>query len=161
MEYVQGPAKPKVECIMCALRDNDEQVKIIKVYQDDIIFVVLNIYPYNPGHLMVCLNRHVLKFTELTKTEILHIFRAIQGLQLLLDDVYHPRGYNIGINQGKEAGASIDHIHWHIVPRFPSELGYIDIIGNTRVVIEELETVKKKIEEKITLYLNKEFFKDF
>ena len=57
MEYVQGKAKPNVDCIICALRHNDEKVKILKVYQDDIIFVVLNIYPYNPGHLMVCLNK--------------------------------------------------------------------------------------------------------
>ena len=110
---------------------------------------------------MVCLNRHVMKFTELTKLEIMHIFRAIQGLQLLLDDLYHPHGYNIGLNQGKTAGASLDHIHWHVVPRFPSELGYIDIVGNTRIAVEGLDSVKKKIEEKIDTYLNKEFFEKY
>lgn len=160
MEYVQG-ARPRVDCILCSIRDNDERVQSLKVYQDDIIFVVLNIYPYNIGHLMVCLNRHVMKFTELTKLEIMHIFRAIQGLQLLLDDLYHPHGYNIGLNQGKTAGASLDHIHWHVVPRFPSELGYIDIVGNTRIAVEGLDSVKKKIEEKIDKYLNKEFFEKY
>ncbi len=160
MEYVQG-ARPRVDCILCSIRDNDERVQSLKVYQDDIIFVVLNIYPYNIGHLMVCLNRHVMKFSELTKLEIMHIFRAIQGLQLLLDDLYHPHGYNIGLNQGKTAGASLDHIHWHVVPRFPSELGYIDIIGNTRIAVEGLDSVKKKIEEKIDKYLNKEFFEKY
>jgi ATP adenylyltransferase len=160
LEYVQG-ARPRVDCILCSIRDNDERVQSLKVYQDDIIFVVLNIYPYNIGHLMVCLNRHVMKFTELTKLEIMHIFRAIQGLQLLLDDLYHPHGYNIGLNQGKTAGASLDHIHWHVVPRFPSELGYIDIVGNTRIAVEGLDSVKKKIEEKIDTYLNKEFFEKY
>ena len=160
MEYVQG-ARPRVDCILCSIRDDDERVQSLKVYQDDIIFVVLNIYPYNIGHLMICLNRHVMKFTELTKLEIMHIFRAIQGLQLLLDDLYHPHGYNIGLNQGKTAGASLDHIHWHVVPRFPSELGYIDIVGNTRIAVEGLDSVKKKIEEKIDKYLNKEFFEKY
>ena len=143
---------------MCAIRDNDERVQTLKVYQDDLIFIVVNIFPYNVGHLMVCLNRHIMKFTELTKQEIIHIFRAIQGLQLLLDELYHPHGYNIGLNQGKNAGASIDHIHWHVVPRFPAELGYIDIIGNSRIAVEGLDSVKKKVEEKIDKYINKEFF---
>ncbi len=110
---------------------------------------------------MVCLNRHIKNFTDVTKKEIVHIFRTIQGLQLLLNELYSPHGYNIGLNQGKNAGASIDHIHWHVVPRFPSELGYIDIVGNTRVVVEGLDSVKKKIEEKINNYLNKEFFDNY
>ena len=110
---------------------------------------------------MVCLNRHIKNLTDVTKKEIVHIFRAIQGLQLLLNELYSPHGYNIGLNQGKDAGASIDHIHWHLVPRFPSELGYIDIIGNARVVVEGLDSVKNKIEVKINNYLNKEFFDNF
>ncbi len=150
-----------MECILCALRDDDERVVSLKVYQDEVIFIVLNIYPYNIGHLMVCLNRHVMNFTELTKEEISHVFRSIQGLQLLLNDLYKPHGYNIGLNQGKNAGASIDHIHWHVVPRFPSELGYIDIVGNTRIAVEGLDSVKKKIENKIDKYLNPEFFENF
>ena len=150
-----------MECILCALRDDDDRVVSLKVYQDEVIFIVLNIYPYNIGHLMVCLNRHVMNFTELTKEEISHVFRSIQGLQLLLNDLYKPHGYNIGLNQGKNAGASIDHIHWHVVPRFPSELGYIDIVGNTRIAVEGLDSVKKKIENKIDKYLNPEFFENF
>ena len=110
---------------------------------------------------MVCLNRHIKEFTGVTKQEITHIFRAIQGLQFLLDEVYHPHGYNIGLNQGKPAGASINHIHWHVVPRFPSELGFIDIVGKSRIAVEGLNAVKKKIEEKVEKYLSKEFFENF
>ena len=80
---------------------------------------------------------------------------------MLLDDLYNPKGYNIGINQGKIAGGSIEHIHIHIVPRYSSELGYIDIVGKTRVVPEGLSSVKKKLEERIDNYLNTEFFKNF
>jgi len=140
---------------------NDERVVLLKIYEDEICFVVLNLYPFNPGHLMCVPNRHITKFTELTKEELLHLNRTIQGLQLLLDELYHPKGYNIGINQGKEAGASIEHLHFHLVPRYGSELGYIDIFSKTRVVPEGLDSVRKKLTDNIDRFLNKEFFEKF
>lgn len=140
---------------------NDERVVLLKIYEDEICFVVLNLYPFNPGHLMCVPNRHITKFTELTKEEILHLNRTIQGLQLLLDELYNPRGYNIGINQGKDAGASIEHLHFHLVPRYGSELGYIDIFSKTRIVPEGLDSVRKKLKNNIDKFLNKEFFEEF
>lgn len=110
---------------------------------------------------MIVTQRHITKFLDLTKEELLHITRAIQGIQLLLNDLYSPKGYNIGINQGRNAGGSIEHLHFHLIPRYGSELGFIDIVGKTRVLPEGLEAVKKKIEENIHQYLNKEFFKNF
>lgn len=133
----------------------------LKVYEDDLCFIVLNLYPYNPAHLMIVTQRHITKFLDLTKEELLHITRAIQGIQLLLNDLYNPKGYNIGINQGKNAGGSIEHLHFHLIPRYGSELGFIDIVGKTRVLPEGLEAVKKKIEENINKYLNREFFENF
>ncbi|MFX0057196.1 MAG: HIT family protein [Candidatus Hodarchaeota archaeon] len=161
LEYVQGKTRPKVECILCSVRNNDERVVTLKIYEDDLIFISLNIYPYNPGHLMVVPNRHLINLTDLTKKESIHIMRTMQGLQMLLDDLYSPKGYNIGVNQGKIAGGSIEHLHFHIVPRFGSELGYIDIIGKTRVIPEGLESVKEKLEKSIKKYLNMGFFEDF
>ncbi len=161
LEYVQGKNRPDIECILCGVRDNDERVKSLKIYQDKILFISLNLYPYNPGHLMVIPNRHVSRFIELYRDEIMHITRAIQGLQLLLDDIYQPHGYNIGMNEGKIAGGSIDHLHFHIVPRYGAELGFIDIVGKTRVLPEGLNAVKKKLEEKISLFLNNNFFEKY
>ncbi|MCK4481541.1 MAG: HIT domain-containing protein, partial [Candidatus Lokiarchaeota archaeon] len=138
LDYVQGKARPNVDCILCAVRDNDERVRSLKIYEDNICFIVLNLYPYNPAHLMVVTQRHISKFIELVKDELIHITRTIQGIQLLLDDLYSPKGYNIGINQGRDAGGSIEHLHFHIVPRYGSELGFIDIVGNTRVLPEGL-----------------------
>jgi ATP adenylyltransferase len=161
LDYVQGKSRPQVECILCSIRDNDDRVVSLKIYDDNLVFISLNLYPYNPGHLLIVPNRHVLSFTDLSKKEILHISRTIQGLQLLLDDLYNPKGYNIGINQGRDAGASIEHIHFHLVPRFVSELGYIDIIGKTRVLPEGLESVKQKLTQNIKNYMTKEFYEQF
>ncbi|MFX1418397.1 MAG: HIT domain-containing protein [Promethearchaeota archaeon] len=161
LDYVQGKARPNVDCILCAVKENDERVKSLKIYEDDICFVLLNLYPYNPAHLMVATSQHKTKILELTKPEILHIFRAIQGLQLMVNDLYNPKGYNIGINQGKDAGGSIDHLHFHIVPRYGSELGFIDIVGETRILPEGLEAVKKKLENNISKYLTNEFFENY
>ncbi|TFG16272.1 MAG: HIT domain-containing protein [Promethearchaeota archaeon] len=161
LDYVQGKSRPEVDCILCAVRDNDERVVTLKIYEDTHIFISLNLYPYNPGHMMIIPNRHVISFLELTKEEIIHINRTIQGIQLLLDDLYNPKGYNIGINQGIIAGASIEHLHIHIVPRYGAELGYIDIVGKTRVVVESLESVKQKLIHNIPKFLNKEFYESF
>ncbi|MFX1312965.1 MAG: HIT family protein [Promethearchaeota archaeon] len=161
LDYVQGKARPKVDCILCSVRDNDSRVKSLKIYEDDICFIVLNLYPYNPAHVMIVTKRHITKFLDLTKKEMIHLTRAIQGIQLLINDLYHPKGYNLGLNQGRVAGGSIEHLHIHLIPRYGSELGFIDIVGKTRVLPEGLEAVKKKIEQKIDKYLNKEFFKNY
>jgi ATP adenylyltransferase len=136
-------------------------VVTLKVYEDEIIFISLNLYPYNPGHLMIIPNRHITSFLELSKEEIVHINRTIQGIQLLLDSLYSPKGYNIGINQGIIAGGSIEHLHIHIVPRYGAELGYIDIVGKTRVVPEGMDSVKQKLEANIHKFLNSEFYENF
>ena len=161
LDYVQGKARPNVDCILCAVRDNDERVENLKIYEDDMCFIVLNLYPYNPAHLLIVTRRHITKFLELTKKEMLHITRAIQGIQLLINNLYNPKGYNLGLNQGRDAGGSIEHLHIHLVPRYGSELGFIDIVGKTRVLPEGLKAVKKKIEENINKYLNKEFFENY
>ena len=70
LDYVQGKDRPDVECILCSVRDNDEKVKSLKIYQDDIVFVVLNLYPYNPAHSMVVPNRHVQKFSDLISSAL-------------------------------------------------------------------------------------------
>ena len=161
LDYIQGKARPNVDCILCAVRDNDERVKSLKIYEDNLCFIVLNLYPYNPAHLMIVTHRHLTKFIELTKEELVHINRTIQGIQLLLDDLYSPKGYNIGINQGRDAGGSIEHLHFHVIPRYGSELGFIDIIGETRVLPESLDSVKLKLENIIHQFLNEEFFNNF
>lgn len=110
---------------------------------------------------MIVPNKHITQFTELSKEEIIHLMRTVQGTQMLLDHIYIPKGYNIGINQGSIAGGSIEHLHVHVVPRYSSELGYIDIVAETRVVPEGLNSVKEKLEQNINKFLNQKFFENF
>ena len=161
LDYVQGKKRPNVKCVLCAVRDDDDRVKSLKYYQDDLIFISLNLYHYNPAHSMVVPNRHVVDFTRLSKKESLRIFRAIQGLQMMLNDLYSPKGYNIGINQGKNAGGSIKHLHFHVVPRYGAELGYIDIVGKSRIVVEGLDSVMEKMNKNVSRFLTPEFFERF
>lgn len=161
LDYVQGKARPDIDCILCGIRDDDERVVSLKVYQDDLAFVTLNLYPYNPGHIMCVPNRHVLRYIDLTKEEVLHCSRIIQGLMMMLDDIYNPHGYNVGMNQGRNAGASIEHIHFHVVPRYGAELGFIDIVGGARITPEGLESVEGKIKAKMDEFLNERFFEQF
>ena len=154
LDYAKGK-RPKVDCILCAIRENDERVTSLKIYQDDILFVSLNLYPYNPGHLMVVPNKHVENFEDLTREERNHLFNVILATQQLLRDELTPTGFNVGYNQGEFSGASIKHIHAHVVPRYPSELGFMDIIGKTKVIVESVSSIEKKLKPKIAEYIKK------
>ena len=161
LDYVRKNDRPNVECILCSVRDNDKNVRNLKIYQDEIAFTCLNLYPYNPGHLLIVPHRHIRSFRELNKKEAIHITRLIQGVQILMEEVLNSTGFNIGINEGPNSGASIDHLHYHLVPRYSNELGFIDITAGTRVVIEGLDSIMKRLKEKISDYINNDFFKRY
>ena len=146
LDYVKGVKRPKVPCIFCSIINNEEEVVSLTIYQDDIVLVCLNLYPYNPGHLIVLPIRHIEDFRELEDKEIIHLSNTIKKCQNMLDDLFHPTGYNIGLNIGENSGASIKHLHYHIVPRYRSELGFIDIIGKTKIVVENVSEILKKME---------------
>ena len=142
-----------MECIFCAVRDDNPQVQAWKVYQERDLYISLNLFPYNSGHLMVIPTRHVESFAELSEDERNRIFYVIIQCQLLLKELFSPIGFNVGWNQGRAAGASIQHIHVHIVPRYQTELGYIDIIGKTKIIIEPLSEVLRKIQARVKEFI--------
>ncbi|MHA1340311.1 MAG: HIT family protein [Promethearchaeota archaeon] len=154
LDYVQGTKRPKVNCILCEIVKGSDKVENLKIYQDNLAFICLNLYPYNPGHLMICPVRHITDFRELTDEEILHIMNLIKKCEDMLAEIYNPTGFNIGLNQGSFSGASIAHLHFHLLPRFKSELGYIDIIGKTRVVVEGVYSVYNKLIKLRSKYFN-------
>ena len=140
--YVKGE-RPS-GCILCLIRDRDEAVVDLSVHRDPLFIAAVNLYPYNPGHLLVFPTRHLTDLRELTPEEEAHLARLTRYLLDELDGLYHAGGYNLGYNMGRAAGASIDHLHLHIIPRFPNELGIADLLAGKRVLVESpLETARR------------------
>ncbi|HME51929.1 MAG TPA: HIT domain-containing protein [Candidatus Lokiarchaeia archaeon] len=144
--YVTG-GKPDVPCILCAVRDKEIESRVL--YQDDIVFIILNSYPFNPGHLMIMPSRHVERWRDLTDEETTVIVAFIKKTQELLENEFGCQSFNFGVNEGPQSGASISHLHVQVVPRFKSELGFIDVIGKTRAVIYTMDEVFEKLAGKL------------
>lgn len=136
MEYVQGK-RPQVECILCAIINHDQRVVDSSVFSSQLMTVSLNLYPYNPGHLMIFPNRHIEHFEDLSKDEVIEMHRLTILSMQVLQKLYQPQGFNIGYNLGERSGASIKHLHRHIVPRYNNELGFIDILSGSKILVED------------------------
>ena len=111
-------------------------------------FVILNKYPYNNGHLMVVPQRHVARLADLDADEAQDLMRLTQTAERVLTQVYAPHGFNMGVNLGKPAGAGIeDHLHVHIVPRWNGDTNFMSVVGETRVLPEELPATATRLRE--------------
>lgn len=127
-------AKPAKECPFCAgPRKSDEDALIC--WRGTYVFAVLNLYPYNTGHLMICPYRHVSYITDLSDDELFEFEKATTLAMTVMKNVSHPDGWNIGINQGEVAGAGVaDHLHQHVVPRWNGDANFMPIIAQTRTM---------------------------
>ena len=134
--YVRGK-KPDVDCILCAVISKDPRVKSLEIFRARRFTVCANLYPYSPGHLLIFPNRHIQDVREFTGIEARELFRLEKKTLDVLDKVYHPHGYNMGYNIGEWSGNSIKHLHLHIVPRYRNELGFVDIITESRIIVDD------------------------
>ncbi|MDH7483276.1 MAG: HIT domain-containing protein [Spirochaetales bacterium] len=133
--YLRG--KRPDGCILCLIRDGSPDVDRLVVHETARFLVTLNLYPYNPGHLLVFPKRHVLDLRELDRDESLEQDQIVRLCLDVLDRYGKPSAYNIGYNMGLNAGASIDHLHLHIIPRYPREIGIAELIGGARVLVQD------------------------
>jgi ATP adenylyltransferase len=141
--YIKDGTNRK-ECILCSIAGGDAEVGKLLVTQGEHIAVCVNKFPYNPGHLMIFPRRHITDVRSLEEFEELELNRLVREALGILDSLYSPSGYNIGYNMGEFAGASIAHLHMHVIPRYQNELGYIDIIGGAKIIVEDpVETMKR------------------
>jgi|SRR5581483_8113432 len=126
-------------CVFCGLADD------LILTRGRTCFVVLNLYPYNNGHLMVVPTRHVGTLHASTPEELDELMRLTRHAEIALTEAYTPQGINVGINLGRPAGAGVvDHLHIHVVPRWTGDTNFMSVIGNVRVLPEELgETAKR------------------
>lgn len=147
MPYAKGKNRPNVECILCAIVDKDDKVERLEVHRTKLFTISLNLYPYSPGHLMIFPNRHIVDVRELNSEEVLEL-HSLQCLSFeVLTHAYQPRGFNVGYNMGESSGASIPHLHLHVVPRYPRELGFMDVIGGSRIIIEDPNVTQVRLLE--------------
>ena len=142
-----------VFCSMSGINAGNPDNLIIDI--GDLTFTVLNLYPYNNGHLMVVPNRHTNDFSSLTEKEGFEIFQKLQLAEKALKLVYAPEGFNLGANLGKVSGAGIDeHIHFHIVPRWNGDTNFMPVLGEVKVISQDLLVTKKKLKEAYSIILN-------
>jgi ATP adenylyltransferase len=139
----------KSKCIFCQMVDLDPFDKDnLLVHQGKLAFIVLNLYPYNNGHLMIVPKRHTNDFPRLTKDELSECMELLQKSEIALRKVLSPHGFNIGANIGRVSGAGIEeHIHLHIVPRWNGDTNFMPVIGEVKVISQDLLETKLKLIE--------------
>jgi ATP adenylyltransferase len=125
-------------CVLCRARDHASEVEslVIKVAQHN--FVLMNLYPYTSGHVMIAPRRHVARLSEATPDELSEMMALARRCEDVLQQVYKPEGMNLGMNVGKPAGAGVaGHIHLHVVPRWVGDTNFMTVVGETRVIPED------------------------
>ncbi|WP_239073208.1 HIT family protein [Sediminihabitans luteus] len=149
MVYIGGQDKPadgtSDACPFCRLPGRSDEEALI-VARGDACFVVLNLYPYNAGHLMVLPYRHVADYTDLTDEETHELARLTQTAMRVVREVSAPAGFNLGMNQGEVAGAGIAaHLHQHVVPRWLGDANFLPVVGRTKAVPELLSDTRARL----------------
>lgn len=148
MVYISGAEKPAEGydkpsgCPFCvAPKASAEESLVVKKGEN--VFAVLNLYPYNPGHLMVCPYRHVADYTDLDPAETVELAEFTQSAMRVVRAVSSPHGFNLGMNQGSVAGAGIAaHLHQHVVPRWGGDTNFMPVIGRTKVLPQLLHDTR-------------------
>jgi ATP adenylyltransferase len=148
LAYVAGASGEKDACIFCKVseRGGREDLDDLIVARGRSTYVILNLYPYNSGHLMIVPDRHVADLATATPEELSELMRFTRRAEMAVTEAYAPQGINIGINLGRTAGAGIvGHLHVHLVPRWNGDTNFMSVVGNVRVLPEDLGSAAKKL----------------
>jgi ATP adenylyltransferase len=142
--YVTSSTDPDPDCIFCHTSQpgRDELV----LFRGQVCYVILNLYPYTNGHLMVVPNRHAANLATLSADEQAELMRLTRRAEIAITEAYVPQGINVGINLGKAAGAGVPgHLHVHLVPRWSGDTNFMTAIAETRVLPEDLGESARKL----------------
>ena len=152
MQYVAGAAKSE-GCIFCEKWKAGEDAENLLLCRGETCFTILNLFPYNNGHLMVVPVRHVADIVDLAPAEHAEMFRQMQRAVTALRETMRPHGFNVGFNLGQAAGAGIaDHLHLHVVPRWTGDTNFMPVLGDTRVISEALEETYRKLKKELSCH---------
>lgn len=135
------------KCIFCEAVEKDiSDINNLVVHKSKNTLVMLNLYPYNNGHLMIVPNRHFDSLDQITKDESHELIEELILAEKVLRKIYDPHGFNVGANLGRAGGAGIDdHIHFHIVPRWNGDTNFMPVIGEVKVISQDLAETKKRL----------------
>jgi ATP adenylyltransferase len=137
LSYVTGASGGDPACVFCDALTAEQHELVLT--RGRFCYAILNLYPYNGGHLMVALNRHVGTLAATTPDERTELMQLTRRAEIALTEAYTPQGINIGVNIGRPAGAGVlDHLHVHLVPRWNGDTNFMTVVGNTRVLPEDL-----------------------
>ena len=132
-------------CVFCDALQSESGRALI-VGEGQTCFVILNLYPYNSGHLMIVPRRHVGTLAALESTEVSELAQLTRRAEIALTEAYQPQGINVGMNLGRPAGAGVlDHLHVHLVPRWTGDTNFMSVVGNVRVLPEELPRTAERL----------------
>ncbi len=158
MDYLWTPwryayvstAEKATGCVFCnAVAANDDEKTLI-IYRGKLCFVILNAYPYTPGHVMIVPYAHLDELRKLPAEAASEMMTLSQRMESLLRELYHPDGINLGMNIGKAAGAGIaGHIHMHVLPRWVADANFMSVVGETRILPETLEETWKRMTKEL------------
>jgi ATP adenylyltransferase len=147
LKYIENADKV-MGCIFCSfpaqgeLHDKDNLI----VHRGTHAFIILNAFPYSNGHLMVVPFRHTSSMNDYSNDEMLDVMHLTRLSIRLLEEAFHPNGFNLGVNMGRVAGAGIaDHLHWHIVPRWNGDTNFMPVLADVRVIPESLSVVYDRL----------------
>jgi len=145
--YVTEASSVMPGCIFCEALARGEDEPLL-IHRGARAFVILNKFPYNNGHLMVVPNAHVGRLAQLDAVGLGEIMTLTQASERALTAIYRPHGFNMGLNLGKPAGAGVlDHLHLHVVPRWDGDTNFMSVVGETRVLPEELPQTAARLRD--------------
>jgi ATP adenylyltransferase len=146
MSYVSTAGEPEAACVFCSALASSDDRRALILHRGRHAFLILNAFPYASGHLMAVLTRHVGTLETATADELAEAMTLVQTGTRALQAAYHPDGFNVGLNQGRVAGAGVlGHLHLHLVPRWNGDTNFMPVIGDTRVLPESLEATYDRL----------------
>ena len=145
MKYIQEKIDEK-ECVFCQAHTACEDESNFIVHRGENVFVMLNLYPYTTGHLLILPYLHESTLEALNRETQVEIMELVTKSLEILRSEYQPGGFNVGVNLGEAAGAGIpEHVHWHVVPRWPSDTNFLSSVGETRIIPEDLTSTYDRV----------------
>jgi ATP adenylyltransferase len=146
-KYIASP-DTDTGCVFCQIDQEHKDIENYVVYRARLNFILLNLFPYTSGHLMIVPYEHRALLSEVSEATTTEMMELTKRVQVALETEYRPDGFNIGMNLGRSAGAGVaDHLHLHVVPRWGGDANFVSIVGETRVLPEDLATTCSRLKK--------------